>query len=113
MELNSNYKLYPWLKTDMRVRKSLLILIIIAACLGAYFNTLFADFVWDDLNADGIQDALDVEHQHHRGLRRQRIGIHACIEYEEQADAAEGQTHDCQAHHRHQATRRLFPYHYH
>ena len=32
----------------MQVRKSILILVIIAACLGSYFNTLFADFVCDD-----------------------------------------------------------------
>ncbi|MFC1709875.1 tetratricopeptide repeat protein [Candidatus Omnitrophota bacterium] len=32
----------------MQIRKSLLILIIVFACLVPYFNTLFADFVWDD-----------------------------------------------------------------
>ena len=32
----------------MQVRRSILILIIVAACLGSYFNTIFADFVWDD-----------------------------------------------------------------
>ncbi|MFH1622716.1 MAG: tetratricopeptide repeat protein [Candidatus Omnitrophota bacterium] len=32
----------------MQVRKSILIALIIAACLASYFNTLFFDFVWDD-----------------------------------------------------------------
>jgi len=32
----------------MQVRKSILITLIIAACLASYFNTLFADFVYDD-----------------------------------------------------------------
>jgi len=32
----------------MQVRKSILIIIIIAICLSSYFNTLFAHFVWDD-----------------------------------------------------------------
>jgi tetratricopeptide (TPR) repeat protein len=33
---------------NMPIRKSILILIIIAACLASYFNALFGDFVWDD-----------------------------------------------------------------
>jgi tetratricopeptide (TPR) repeat protein len=32
----------------MQVRKSILIAIVIAVCFAAYFNTLFAHFVWDD-----------------------------------------------------------------
>ena len=32
----------------MQIRKSILIAIIITACLAPYFNTLFAHFVWDD-----------------------------------------------------------------
>ena len=32
----------------MQIRKSILIFVIVAACLGCYFNTLFADFVFDD-----------------------------------------------------------------
>ncbi len=32
----------------MQIRKSVLILIIVAACLASYFNALFGGFVWDD-----------------------------------------------------------------
>lgn len=32
----------------MPIRKSILIFVIVASCLCSYFNTLFADFVWDD-----------------------------------------------------------------
>ncbi len=32
----------------MQVRKSILIAVIIVVCFAAYFNTLFAHFVWDD-----------------------------------------------------------------
>ena len=32
----------------MQIRRSILILVIVAACLCSYFNSLFGDFVWDD-----------------------------------------------------------------